>query len=351
MTAHIPVHQMMDQEYRVPYTHDMCDSLTSSVEWITPNIAKSLRQNCHYERQRDLSLVHIRRLASEMKHGWFLQGTPIWFCVLPNDVKFIVNGNHTLEAVIESGVEIPLTFIYQTVDSLEEVAKAYACFDIQRSRTWMQAAQAQGLADEIPLAKHVLAALTHIIIGFNINGHNDPLLRSRPHRFNMMEEYKNPATMLANCLAGAPPANTKLVKRAGVMAVALVTMRYQPSSAENFWRLLVWDDGLRSNDPRKVLLTYLQRHDTVGQAATRDNIVASANCWNGAFDNRSMAFVAPGGTGTLSIKGTPWAVTNKDALNGNGKPPAEPTVTAGKRGRGRPRKVVGEGDGFSMYAD
>lgn len=309
-----PLHELMEESHRtphVPYTEAALKALSVGQDFVTPEMAKRLRLSCHYERQRKLRVEHINRLASEMKHGWFLAGTPIWMCVMPDKSMFIVNGNHTLEAIVQSSVSIPLTFVYQQVTSLEEVATIYACFDIQRMRTWMQAASAAGLADEIPLAKHVLAALSHIIADFGSGGNIDriPELRSRPLRFQLMEEYKQAAAMLQVCLHGAPPDNARLVRRSGPMAVALVTTRYQPSSAEEFWRNMVWDDGLRKDDPRKVLLRYLTNHDTVGQQATRENTIAAANAWNAWFESRTLDHVRPSLSVRVSILGTPWAAS------------------------------------------
>jgi hypothetical protein len=332
----IPVHEMASKAViKPPYSDVDFKALSVDQEWVTPERAKMLRQTCHYDRQRRLSMEHIRRLASEMRNGWFLPGTPIWFCVMPDESMLIVNGNHTLEAVVDSGVSLPLTFVYQQVQTLEDVAKAYACFDIQRMRTWMQAAEAAGLAEDVPLAKNVLAALTHVIGDFNSDARHNPHLRSRPVRFRLMEEYKVAASLLHSCLAGAPPVNTKYVRRSGVMAVALATVRYQPSSAETFWRDMVWDDGLRKDDPRKVLLRYLQQHDTTGTTATRENIIAAANCWNAAFENRTLDHVKPGNTTRVVILGTPWS-----------NPPA-PRKTAENTKRGKiivGKRVSGTGE-------
>jgi hypothetical protein len=84
-------------------------------------------------------------------------------------------------------------------------------------------------------------------------------------------------------------------------------MRYQPSTAEEFWRTMVWDDGLWKDDARKVLLRWLTNHDTTGMQATRENIAACANAWNAAFEGRSLDHLKPALTAKVSILGTPWA--------------------------------------------
>lgn len=304
MARHVPVHELASLPYK-----DGLKPFSIGQEIVTPETAKNLRASCHYERQRKLNIDQIRRLAHEMSNGWFLAGTPIWFCVLPDKSMLIVNGNHTLEAVVESGVSIPLTFIYQKVSTMDEVASVYACFDIQRVRTWMQAATAAGLTDNVPNAGNVLAGLTHIMRDFDVsNPSHNAAARSRPTKFRLFKEYTKAAHLIAECLAGAPAMNAQIVRRGGIMAVALVTMRYQPSTAETFWREFAWDDGLRKDDPRKALLRYLMNHGTTGNSATNHNILAAASAWNAAFEGRTLDHVKPGQqVAKVAILGTPWA--------------------------------------------
>lgn len=124
------------------------------------------------------------------------------------------------------------------------------------------------------------------------------------------------------------------------MAVSLVTMRYQPSNAESFWRDLVWDDGLRKDDPRKVLLRYLQQHDTVGAQATRQNILAASNAWNAAFEGRTIDHLKPTMTARLSIMGTPWA----------GGPTTKAPAKKGRAVTGRKLTGRGETEYVATYA-
>ena len=42
------------------------------------------------------------------------------------------------------------------------------------------------------------------------------------------------------------------------MAVALVTIRYTGTDAEEFWREVAYDDGLAQGDPRKALHLFLR---------------------------------------------------------------------------------------------
>jgi hypothetical protein len=228
---------------------------------------------------------------------------------MPGERHILVNGNHTLAAVAESGVTIPLTFIHQNVATIEDAAQAYACFDIQRSRTWMQAAQAQGLTDEIPMLSRALPAMTFIMNDFRDN--NDAMsekatLQSRHARFDAVKEYRGALTALRGLMNGNPIENQRVAQRAAVMAIAMVTMKAQPSTAEEFWGGMVKDDGLRVGDPRRTLLRYLLAHTV--RVAHRDILLSSALAWNAHFEGRSLEACKPGQLKQLRILGTKWAV-------------------------------------------
>lgn len=290
-----------------PYSDDSLTKLKTEVAWVTPRRAAALRATCNFDRQRSVRPDHVRRLADEMKHGWFLAGTPIWICVLPDHSMLLINGNHTLEAVVESGVSLPLTIVYQKVNSVDEAAQSYACFDIQRTRTWQQAAHAAGIDEGLPEPAKVLAAIGVIQANFSaVQGLLGVL--SRTARFNLLEEYRNAALLIHGAIAGvgAPDRNQKMIRRAAVFAVALVTARYQPSAAEEFWGGVARDDGLRRNDPRKVLLRYMENNAVYGSHTRRDHSLAAGIAWNAFYTRRTIDYVKPNQLITFELLGTPW---------------------------------------------
>jgi hypothetical protein len=279
--------------------------LTTSVQLVTPELAKKLRATCSFERQRPINTDHVKRLAVEMALGWFLAGTPIWFCRLPDGQRMIVNGNHTLEAIASGQVSVPLTFITQTVKDIEEAAQSYICFDIQRSRTWMQAAQGVGLDQTVPLLAPALSAMTHIIADFReVRLAQAATVKSRRARFDEVKKYQSALVHLSGLFQGTPDANQRVVKRAATFSIAMVTMQAQPSTAETFWSELLKDDGLRVGDPRHTLLRYLNIKTT--RVAHRDLLIGTALAWNAFYEDRSMAAIKPGQARQFRIAGTPW---------------------------------------------
>jgi hypothetical protein len=280
-------------------------SVRAEVIMVNPTMAKTLRSSCHFERQRAISQLNVARLALEMRRGWFIKGTAVTFAVFPDGSMVIVNGNHTLDSVIESGVAIPLTFIYIKVQNMDAAARIYACMDLQKTRTWANATQAMGT--EIPMANYVVPAIGIIMAGFKSDPTNTEAASSRNARLARLEEYRDAATILAGAYFQKPTENQQLLRRAAFVAVALETARYQPSSAELFWGGAAEDDGLSLGDPRKALLKYAKLNKANGGSARRAaDCKAAALAWNAWFKSAELRLAKPGAMGDFRLLGTPW---------------------------------------------
>ena len=72
-------------------------------EVITPEVARTILTQERYERQRPLDQSVVQEYALAMLNGEFRQGTLISFCIYKRQ-RYLVNGQHTLEAICRSGV-------------------------------------------------------------------------------------------------------------------------------------------------------------------------------------------------------------------------------------------------------
>lgn len=139
--------------------------------------------------------------------------------------------------------------------------------------------------------------------------HSQFVAGSRLDRFDKMVEYQEAASLLATAMAGAPAANTRLVKRAAVMAVALETMRYQPSAGAEFWYRFAQDDGLTKGAPERALLNWLRNtpNKLSGSLVRREQARAASLAWNAHFQGRTLEYCKPNAVSTFVLLGTPWA--------------------------------------------
>ena len=291
---------------REPYSLDDLTGLSMTAGAVSPAMAQHMRATMHFERQRPISARNVERLAEEMRRGWFLAGTPIFICTLPDGREYIVNGNHTLEAVAASGVTIPLVMIRKRVRTMDDAARVYATFDIQQVRNWQATIMAAGLSAQIPMVEKVTAAVGLILSGFIYDQHSVFLNKSRQARLEVLPDYIKPAHLIHAAMQGAPRAGQRVVERAAILAVALYTARYQPSMAEEFWGGLAKDDGLKANDPRKALLRFAANNPAGGSNTRANQAKAAALAWNAFFDERTLEACKPTQLLAIRIAGTPY---------------------------------------------
>lgn len=269
--------------------------------FVTPEWAANARLNWQFPNQRLLSKTNIERLAYEQGKGYFVVGMPIFVCILPTGEKYLVNGNHTLEAIIKNGVGYPLTVIYLQVGSLAEAGRVYANLDIQKIRTLLQSIRAAGLSQDVPYLAKAKSAITVISNefknqSFSANGRTDII--------EMLQDYTQHISTFASILHGKPNGTAKYCFRAPVFAVALETIRYQPSAAFEFWELVASGEVLSPNPAKALLRWFDNNKSTSGSSTQLQQAKACAVAWNAWFRGRHLVIVRP--TGDFELFGTPW---------------------------------------------
>lgn len=285
------------------------------VVMVTPEMAREIRTNCHFERQRAISLSNVQRLAREMLEGRFIPGSPIYIGVLPDDSWLILNGNHTLEAVVLADMPLLLSFIRQPVADIEEAGCIYARQDVHRTRTWQDTYRARGMESLMPGFKgveHLGAAVPYIAGNFQ-ESFRRVRMDTRESRLAMMEAWAPYGRLYHESMQGASKPITRMLVRGAVMSVGLVTFRYAPMKAQEFWSSVAADDGLRANDTRKVLLDWLRDNSTF----KGDNRVlaskAVASCWNAWCMKEDRKFIRPSTMQEFKLQGTPYGDGWKNA--------------------------------------
>lgn len=275
----------------------------SSIVSMTPERAAKLRADAHFPRQRPIKSGNVDRLVEEMKARRFIPGIQIYICVLPDGTEYVVNGNHTLEAIIKGCFAQVVTVTRHPVEDIEEAAAIYSVFDLQSRRSAGDSIRAYGFT-AIPNSKAVYAAMPIISTNFII-GHTG--IRSRPEILEQMREYETEAVLFDN----ATKRNTdggSLTKRAGIVAVALETFRYDPESASVFWsNVCALDEDLKPGMPERALLRWMRANKTSGKLGQLENSRAAACAWNDYVQGKSVSFVQPNRMRSFFLLNTPRA--------------------------------------------
>jgi hypothetical protein len=292
------------------------DGYTNTVQTITPDIAYEILTTMAYERQRRTRPQHVASLARELLRGTFKPGT-IEINTLPEGDQYLIDGYHRLQAIIEAGVSSPMVIVNCAVGSMDEVDANYAVTDTGLIRTSVDRATAYNLPSRFALSPRWVTSLGYAVAaitgGFEFDSndlHTRDAVRSDAVRIPLMETWLPEMHRFVEILAqnkgmwmGGKTRNASLV------AIALVTLRYQPERAEQFWAAVAKNDGLGRTQPERILIDYLQS-SSVKREGTRAYARAIAYCWNASYDGRPLTYALRHKKNVVNnpilIKGTPY---------------------------------------------
>jgi len=234
-------------------------------ERITPQAARTILLHERYERQRPLDLGVVQEYALAMLNGEFRQGTVISFCVYQG-TRYLVNGQHTLEAICRSGVTLELGLEEIQIESLEERAYWFSKYDRLKLRSLKQIYDANGIHEAVNMNKSQAdclgACLPLLASGFSSVPRSRGSMRmytSNPRlRMDFIRAWADEASRFYTAITGAPGTLSMNIRRAPVLAVALVTYRFTGTDADDFWMNVCQDDGLHQGDQRKALHIFLR---------------------------------------------------------------------------------------------
>ena len=288
-------------------------NIRATVEEVTPELASIYLQILEYGGQRKVRQAHVERLSNEMRRGTFRPGTMIETMAFGGR-EYLINGQHRLHAVIESGTTQVFTIQQTVVNSMEEIAFAYGRTDIGLKRTSGDMYSALDLAGRLHLPSRAITDLSGAI-GFMIGGF------TRTGFMAGMAGAVPPETIIDRMALYAPhmitywdiAANCQRSIRAGAfraatLSVALLTLRFtapqatekQLPSVADFWAGVIHDDGITATDPRKFAMRHI-RDTTMSMngRATSGRIVVGpayscrylASCFKAYMEGRQVRLV------------------------------------------------------------
>lgn len=280
----------------------------SEIETFTPDRAQQMLTTCRYERQRAVRAHHVTALAEAMQRGVFqLSEIQVYYV---GDRGYLINGQHRLHAIIESGIPQVLNVVRVTVDSEEEVAEAYSSFDRPLTRSFSDVYSAHGLSDELGVIPSLLtkagSAVSVIRAGFQ------PTIswsaRAPDIRVALLRAWADDARAYFSAITAADSLYAKRLEAAGVCAVGLVTFRYRPDLATQFWTSVAGNDGLRRESPEQALIKFLiETKVGTGGVSSAKLSRAVAAAWNASYDRRDLKILKVfDQTAPILIKGTPY---------------------------------------------
>jgi hypothetical protein len=288
-------------------------------ERMTPQAAQAILLHEMYEHQRPLEESVIQNYTLQHHNNNFRPNTLLSFCTL-HGRRWLINGQHTLHAIVRAGKPLDVSIEEIAVESLAERAQWYGTYDRNKLRSLKDIYAAHAIHETLNFNKHqalcLSACLPLLAAGFAAVTRQQGGLRmytaNAQLRMAFMEAWIEEAEQFYAVIKGAPGSLSMNIRRAPVMAVALVTYRFTGTDAEDFWDNVVRDDGLAQGDPRKALHVFLRTSKTGRyQAHTYSRYIASA--WNADWHNRKVKTIQPQPEHSpILIEGTPH--TGKQVL-------------------------------------
>lgn len=292
-----------------------------SKQLITPELANEWVTSYRYEKDlmhsvmRNIRPRHVEYLAAEMKRGAFGSATISFADCKESGRRFIVNGNHTLQAIIKSGQTLYLTVEYNECDTMDQVRHLYATYDKNLLRQRADSLRAYDAHNVLNIrqddVKRLSAAVGYIMTNFGA---------SRQYRISdadllvEMEKWTEPYGRLLVAVGTSKPWYYRVLGRRAVLAVALISMKHQPKIAYPFWESVATGAGLKLHAPALRLRDYLT--DLVvskdgEMVSTEDVAKAVAYCWNKHYNGERIVQMKVSYDKPLEIAGAPKSITTR----------------------------------------
>lgn len=268
----------------------------------------------------------VSYLAEQMRLGRF-QPTSIIATVKCNDRTYLVNGNHTLRAILESGVALRLPTIEYATDDFGDVRELYAKFDRGLSRSTADALRAYGTMAMLGLDSNTdvaqLAAASRVIRQkFNHAIEFEKIMVADEDLIPVMEQYSGAYSRLKHLWGGGTKTAfewSRALARKDVLAIVLVTGEHS-ARGDAFWELVSSGIGYTSKyDPALRTRDYLGQlrrkgpNYPFGDSTTLIRLKL-AYLWNAYTDGREVVQLRLP-RGPIAINETPYVVDDGTASN------------------------------------
>jgi hypothetical protein len=160
-------------------------------------------------------------------------------------------------------------------------------------------------------AAYLTAAVKLIASGFQEAGKGALRVAGRSNLVvsDLMRDWSKETLCYYDLIAGGEASTLSLFNRAAVIACALLTLRYQPEKASEFWSGIAADDGLRRDDPRKRLLVWLGLHREKPAMTAR----AFAVAWRAWIEGRDLELIRFKSTSPIKIEGVPHEEATRES--------------------------------------
>jgi len=277
---------------------------------VDSDIAKHYMKYNNYHSQRDLRDQHVYELEEKMRSGLFRFGD-VAFAKL-NGNEILMNGQHFLQAVINTGTIVPAALEKYKCDDENELATLFRQFEIlPRSISDMVKAKHHALSIKawpLWISKLVVSAATleykggdnwrtgkfkgfGVTTGIITAGRTNQAYLTKDKKVELLEQYLPEAQFLSGLLRSEEEilVRRKLrhIAKAPIAMMIFKTNRVNHKDARAFWNRVIWGENLKREMPSYVLRAWFteasqRRKKNSGEIAATNHeyVYKSALAWN-----------------------------------------------------------------------
>jgi hypothetical protein len=281
--------------------------MNSTLTLVTPEKAQALLATA-YQGQRPLRPHHVRFLRHLMRTGHWRQGAEI-HCARIDSERFLINGQHTLTALVQEHLAAWLTLVEIDVPTLAAIGRLYESFDRNLTRSLDDIYQSDPAMRQYAWTGKQLKAMSGAVAVLATGYAKDALfadilltLRDPFVRAELIRDWSGEATEAFGAMQGQL---RRQLLRSGVLSVLLATYRYAGPQAAQFWPAVCHDSGLTEGMPARALVHFLLTTPSRMMGAPEyARHVASA--WNAFYEQHALRTIVPrAGANPIRIAGTP----------------------------------------------
>ena len=217
------------------------------------------------------------------------------------------DGQHRLHAIVASGIPQWLVVKWRDAETEAERADIYGTTDRGLPRSTRDNLIAHELYNDIGLTKTQVSALQAAVRvlagGFTRTSSlytiADDLLMEG------MRDFKEEAARFFAAIAGGDSGITARLTSSPPLAVGLITFRYQPDVAEDFWGRIAANSGLHLGEPEHSAVRLLTKH-TVQKLGVPKYGRSMASAWNARVEGRNIVTLPANAAKPIRLLGTQY---------------------------------------------
>jgi hypothetical protein len=284
---------------------------TVEIKAISPGTAEHLLTKV-YDHQRKLNNALIERYSGEMKRVEWRDCESAIVIAVRSTGEYLLNGQHRLHAVVASGTTQKFIVRRIPYESDQTMDLAYANMDRGSNRSIAAQVHAMGLGEghgfTDRVAKQSITALRLILDNFRpVHAKSRMYLTAPGDMQKAVLGWSNAIYAYHHSLLGAPATVQDWFWRAEVAAVALVTFRYAPEKASEFWHKVALHEDILSGSPEHLLYTLLATTKAETGAVRGSLARRVASAWNAVYLDKPINHLqSRGDSAYIQILGTPW---------------------------------------------